>query len=238
MPTNPTPRLGLVAPLGGESLQEGDDRLRTMVDRLEAVVPAFSIGGGSQLPAPGTAGRFFFASDFGILYFDQGGRWRVVGGHTGQMAWTTRTTAPFGYLICAGQPITAVFPELRQRLIEDGNPYGVDGSGNPRLPNVAGRVPMASGSGTGLTPRTTVGAVVGSEQVVLTPEQMPTHSHNLGRGTNATQDQTGVTFGYHLVVNITGQPTRLDFGDTSPNGSDEPHPNVQPSIVLNLMVQT
>lgn len=52
------------------------------------------------------------------------------------------STPPAGWLLCFGQALLAntAYPLLRTALINDGSPYGSDGSGNPLLPDVRGRL--------------------------------------------------------------------------------------------------
>jgi microcystin-dependent protein len=84
--------------------------------------------------------------------------------------------APRGWAACNG----AIMP-LRQfsalfSLL--GTQYGGDGVNTFALPNFANRAACHRGPGPGLTPRE-IGASFGSNQVTLTPAQMPAHTHAL-----------------------------------------------------------
>src|SRR5690625_3758536 len=65
----------------------------------------------------------------------------------GTVNWFALSTPPDGWLVCDGRAITNLYPDLRQALIDDGFPWGQDGSGNPLLPNPVdgNRFPRAAG---------------------------------------------------------------------------------------------
>lgn len=82
MTYGPTPRLGLVAPVGTEQINQGDDSLRTLVDRLDAVLAPFSFGLLSARPpstsgTPGIQGRRYRATDVFTTFRDTGTSWEI-----------------------------------------------------------------------------------------------------------------------------------------------------------------
>ncbi len=82
--------------------------------------------------------------------------------------------APVGWALCNGQilPInqnTAVFSLL-------GTTYGGDGVSNFALPDLRGRVPIHAGQGIGLS-NYILGQTGGVESVILTQNQLPSHTH-------------------------------------------------------------
>jgi microcystin-dependent protein len=82
--------------------------------------------------------------------------------------------APKGWAFCQGQllPIsqnTALFSLL-------GTTYGGNGTTTFALPDLQGRVPLGAGPGQGLTPRV-IGELGGTENVTLTINQLPAHTH-------------------------------------------------------------
>src|SRR6056297_1376109 len=96
------------------------------------------------------------------------------------------TFPPRGWAFCDGQllPISqhaALFSLL-------GTTYGGDGRTTLALPDLRGRLPMHTGTGVGLSPRS-LGARSGSERHTLTTNEMPAHSHDL-RATSAVGDET------------------------------------------------
>ncbi len=137
------------------------------------------------------------------------------------------TTAPAGYLLENGAAVSrTTYANLFAAL---GTRYGAgDGSSTFNLPDSRGRVSVGKGSGQFAT----LGAKGGAESVVLTFSQMPQHSHPVLGGTvvgtdggNSAGIQTGGS-GYTLVNPSTGL-----------QGDNQPHPNVQPFIVLNRAIK-
>lgn len=144
-------------------------------------------------------------------------------------------SAPAGYLICNGQAVTqAEYPALYDMLVSSGNLYGVDGV-NPRVPDLRRRVPVgAGGAGSGEL-ASSVGATGGEEEHKLTVAEMPKHRHDSAEYTPATG-----AVGPHVIT--LGQPTPTQTYSSNYNliaeaGGDEPHNNLQPSIVLNYIIR-
>lgn len=90
------------------------------------------------------------------------------------------TTAPEGWHLCDGSPLTDETPHvaLRAMLLAAGSPFGAD-AGNPRVPDMRGRTPIGAGAGAGLTART-LAATGGAEAVALTAAQLASHTHGSG----------------------------------------------------------
>ena len=95
----------------------------------------------------------------------------------GRLVWEITDIVPTGWLAANGQVVTSTYPVLRSALITKGFPYGDDGSGNPRLPDIRGRVVIGTGQGSGLTNRA-LGAISGAESVLLTGRQSGIQQHN------------------------------------------------------------
>ncbi len=125
--------------------------------------------------------------------------------------------------------------------------YGGDGRTTFALPNLSGRVPMGSGSGPGLTPRT-IGEQGGTETNIMTVAQMPVHTHTAGIQTvNAAADINSPknnAFAKSAVNSYSdmGQPAgNFMFPATvqvQPAGESQPQNNMQPFLVLNYCVVT
>src|SRR5881296_735264 len=77
--------------------------------------------------------------------------------------------APAGWMFCQGQLLPIAEYETLFNLI--GTTYGGDGQSTFALPDLQGRLPVHQGNGYQLA------QAGGAEQVTLTVNQIPTHSH-------------------------------------------------------------
>ena len=166
--------------------------------------------------------------------------------------------APRGWAFCNGQLLSIAQNSALFSLL--GTTYGGDGVTTFALPDLRGRVPMSSGNGPGLTPRT-LGEVSGTENVTLVSTQMPIHTHavthNLQAQARATTlpgtsrspanalpalEAAGVTALYNDqpiapnatlaagAISLTGGATAAAAGGSQPFGI------VQPYLVLNYCI--
>ena len=84
--------------------------------------------------------------------------------------------APAGWMFCDGQTLPISENDALFTLI--GTTYGGDGQETFALPNLQSRVPIHMGTGPGgMTYQ--IGEMAGTEQVTLTVQQIPTHTHSL-----------------------------------------------------------
>ncbi len=84
--------------------------------------------------------------------------------------------APNGWMFCEGQTLPISENEALFQLI--GTTYGGDGEETFNLPNLASRVPIHMGTGPDGTTYQ-LGEMAGTEQVTLTVQQIPNHTHPL-----------------------------------------------------------
>ncbi|MEB2779833.1 tail fiber protein [Algoriphagus sp. C2-6-M1] len=125
--------------------------------------------------------------------------------------------APRGYMSCEGQILsisnyTALFSLL-------GTQYGGNGSTTFALPDLRGRAPIGVGSGPGLS-TISQGENGGTEQVTLTVNNLPNHSHplNVSTSTGITNNPQGNFIAEHNVtVERNGQPIAGSSFNASPN---------------------
>ena len=154
--------------------------------------------------------------------------------------------APKGWAMCNGQllPINqnqALFSIL-------GTTYGGDGRTTFGLPDLQGRMPVHTGNGILLGQRG------GETTHLLTFSEMPAHTHvmaadgtgsgtasNTPNGTKALGQSAGtggtppVAFGAN-IYNSSATTSSLNPGCVAANGASQPHENMSPYLVLNIIV--
>ncbi len=149
------------------------------------------------------------------------------------------SAAPDGWLFCDG---AAVNRETYAALFAAiGVIYGAgDGSTTFNMPDLRGRVAagrddmggiaanrLTSGSAAALD-GSVLGAAGGNQQHQLTVTEMPSHTHGV-HAVNGAQGGTGAS----EPINSTG----TDIKTTTPIGGDQPHNNVQPTLILNYIIK-
>src|SRR3954452_22737609 len=101
--------------------------------------------------------------------------------YVGELRMFAGNFAPAGWMFCEGATLPISEYETLFNLI--GTTYGGDGQSTFNLPNLASRVPMHFGTGPGgITYQ--IGEMGGVEQVTLTSQQIPIHTHSLLGSTN------------------------------------------------------
>jgi microcystin-dependent protein len=146
--------------------------------------------------------------------------------------------APRGWARCDGQILPINQNQSLYSLL--GTTFGGDGRTNFGLPDLRGRVPLHMGSSGG--PSFTMGNKAGEENHILSPQEMPAHTHIM-RASNApgTSDHAEGAF-------LAGSETPLyDSGgggaaslnpasvSTAP-GLGQSHENMQPYQVVNICI--
>jgi len=144
--------------------------------------------------------------------------------------------APAGWMLCNGQPLPISENEILFQLI--GTTYGGDGESTFNLPNLQSRVPMHQGTFAGQT--FTIGEMAGVEQVTLTTNQIPIHTHALlASGTIAnTQTPSGnaLALGSGQIYTSNESLTQMSAQSISPVGGSQPHENLQPYLRINFII--
>jgi len=141
--------------------------------------------------------------------------------------------APAGWMFCEGQLLPISEYETLFNLI--GTTYGGDGQSTFALPDLRGRVPVHQGNGFILAEQG------GVEEVTLTVNQIPAHSHPLLASGDLGNQLT--TTG-NLLSNSQGaipyieDVTTLNMSSSAitPVGGSQPHTNFQPYLCVNFII--
>ena len=150
--------------------------------------------------------------------------------------------APPGWLTCDGQTLpisqnTALFALL-------GVQFGGNGSTTFCLPDLRGRAALHQGNGNGLSPRV-MGETGGEENVTLTTDQMPMHTHTVApqasSGDTSTADPTDAVpanSGSNAYAPSADANAAMAPAKCSPAGGSQPHDNMPPFEVVNFIIAT
>ena len=143
--------------------------------------------------------------------------------------------APAGWMFCAGQLLAISEFDTLFNLI--GTTYGGDGQSTFQLPDLRGRLPVHFGNGI-------IQAETGGvEQVTLTVQQIPAHSHAL-LGTNnqaSSFSPVGQVGGITQLASTTAYGTDNPSLNLSPQavgsvGGSQPHTNFQPYLCVSFII--
>jgi len=145
--------------------------------------------------------------------------------------------APAGWMFCEGQLLPISENETLFQLI--GTTYGGDGQSTFGLPDLRGRLALHQGTGGGST--YTIAETGGAEEVTLSINQIPAHSHPmLGASGNGSQTnpKNNVLASSTLVKLYSGEAPDTAMAATSitPVGGSQPHTNFQPYLCLNYII--
>jgi microcystin-dependent protein len=143
--------------------------------------------------------------------------------------------APAGWMFCEGQLLPISENETLFQLI--GTTYGGDGESTFALPDLRGRIPIHQGNGFVLA------ETGGAEEITLTVQQIPAHSHTLLGSSNAasSSDASGNVFARVTTAAVfaygTDNPlTTLSPQAGAPLGGSQPHTNFAPYLCINFII--
>lgn len=162
---------------------------------------------------------------------------------TGDTKFSALGVDHMGWLICDGRALNVT--DYRFLFDVIGYSFGSNGSTQFKLPDPAGRVIGAIGSGTGLTTRA-LGDTVGEETHTLTIGEMPTHNHTItdpghshsyvNQPNVASPAVSATTMDVADNVNINQTTTSSITGITINNtGGSNAHNNMQPTLFAGNM---
>ena len=144
--------------------------------------------------------------------------------------------APAGWMFCEGQLLPISENETLFQLI--GTTYGGDGESTFGLPDLRGRIPIHQGNGFILA------ETGGAEEITLTIQQIPAHSHVFLATTDAASTAAPApseTFARALASTITPYGTDAPNVNMSPQmigpaGGSQPHTNFQPYLCIDFII--
>lgn len=146
--------------------------------------------------------------------------------------------APAGWMFCEGQIVSIWEYETLFNLI--GTTYGGDGQETFGLPDMRGRIPIHNG--TNSFDSYQLAQSDGVEEVTLTINQIPAHSHNLQASTDLADTSSPVNA--YLSTNPSGSKIYSSANPTMPLspqsiipvGGSQPHTNFQPYLCVNFII--
>jgi microcystin-dependent protein len=155
--------------------------------------------------------------------------------YVGEIRMFAGNFAPAGWMFCEGQLLPISENETLFQLI--GTTYGGDGQSTFSLPDLRGRIPIHQGNGFILA------ETGGAEEITLTIQQIPVHSHPLLGSSSVAADgnpggrvpaETG-TAGAFFYLEDTPTVT-MAANAISPVGGSQPHTNFQPYLCVDFII--
>jgi microcystin-dependent protein len=152
--------------------------------------------------------------------------------YVGEIRMFAGNFAPAGWMFCEGQLLPISENETLFQLI--GTTYGGDGESTFALPDLRGRIPLHQGNGL------TLAETGGAEEITLTVNQIPAHSHAL-LATAAAASSTNPN------NNVSAKPSKNMYRDgpgsnpmnaqsVGPTGGSQPHTNFQPYLCVDFII--
>jgi microcystin-dependent protein len=155
--------------------------------------------------------------------------------YVGEIRMFAGNFAPAGWMFCEGQLLPISENETLFQLI--GTTYGGDGESTFALPDLRGRIPIHQGNGFILA------ETGGAEEITLTVNQIPAHSHPLlgtsavaadGNPGNRVVGEVG-TAGAFFYLEDTPAVNMAATAISSVGGS-QPHTNFQPYLCVDFII--
>ena len=158
--------------------------------------------------------------------------------YVGEIRMFAGNFAPRGWAFCDGQLLAVSQNDALFSLL--GTIYGGDGRTTFGLPDLRGRIPIHAGEGPGLSPRR-LGAKAGAEDVTLTVNQMPSHTHPLQASTDpgTLPNPNGAVLSTSNVIELySGDPADSSLNSSSVTniGGSRSHTNLMPFLCIHFIV--
>ena len=140
---------------------------------------------------------------------------------------------PNGWMFCEGQLLPISENETLFQLI--GTTYGGDGESTFGLPDLRGRLPIHQGNGFILA------ETGGAEEITLTVNQIPAHTHALGAttavGTNPSPQNNILSAAGNIdLYRETAANTPMSNQAIGPVGGSQPHTNFEPYLCIDFII--
>lgn len=154
--------------------------------------------------------------------------------YVGEIRMFAGNFAPAGWMFCEGQLLPISENETLFQLI--GTTYGGDGQNTFALPDLRGRIPIHQGNGFILA------ETGGAEEITLTVNQIPAHSHTLLATTDIANSGNpgnallGNTATGNKIYAATNPTTQLNNNSIDPDGGSQPHTNFQPYLCVSFII--
>src|SRR5437868_14582547 len=147
--------------------------------------------------------------------------------------------APVGWAFCDGALVPISENDTLFNLI--GTTYGGDGQENFALPDLQGRIPLHAGKGPNVSQTYQLGEAAGVEQVTLSVNQMPSHTHavigtsDIGTDPGPSDDTLATSSLLKLYVGI-APDSNMAPNAIGPAGGSQPHDNMMPYLVVTFII--
>ena len=153
--------------------------------------------------------------------------------YVGEIRMFAGNFAPAGWMFCEGQLLPISENETLFQLL--GTTYGGDGESTFALPDLRGRIPLHQGNGFILA------ETGGAEEITLTVNQIPAHSHPLLASQAPAIDPNPANNVLATTTQITiyyadNPDTNMAPQDISPVGGSQPHTNFEPYLCVNFII--
>lgn len=153
--------------------------------------------------------------------------------YVGEIRMFAGNFAPAGWMFCEGQLLPISENEILFQLL--GTTYGGDGQSTFALPDLRGRLPLHQGNGFILA------ETGGAEEITLTVNQIPVHSHpflvSLNGGTSPNASTNMIAQSPSSKLFVQDVPT-VNFSALmmGPVGGSQPHTNFQPYLCIDFII--